>query len=197
MDANYLNSREWSDDLQHARTLEKSANADIVQTAVDIAKARTQYFEKLVIGSGATIAALVSFLGTHSTRLQPRWILRCSLISLVVVLVTALYRNLRYPSYVLVVKHRVWMERQRERFRIQIKSYDFGIPTSDGSNQVVDQKSAEAEFKENDASLSSAIQKKTKSERRCLVEWRTAEYICLAGIIVAMISLVWLALCNF
>lgn len=197
METKYLNAEEWSDELQHAREREKSANADIVQTSLDIAKRRTQYFEKLVIGSGATIAALVSFLGTHSTFLQPRWILRCALISLVVVLVAALYRNLRYPAYILAIKHRVWMERQRDRLSIQIKSYDVGVPTLDSSNQVVDQTSAETEFKENDASLSSAIQKKTKSEKYCLVEWRAAECVCLAGIVVAMISLVWLALRNF
>ena len=99
--------------LQNADQSLKDARADISQTQVDGAKEKTQYFEKLAIGSGASIAAIVSFLGTHTARLQPAWILRCSLISLAVALVAALYRNYRYMSYVFAVKERVWLEASR------------------------------------------------------------------------------------
>jgi hypothetical protein len=67
-------------DFESARlkTLHDAANANLNealktanQTQIDIAKERTQFFEKLAIGSGATIAAMVSFFGAHSQRLQP------------------------------------------------------------------------------------------------------------------------------
>src|SRR6266481_3639165 len=79
------------------------------KTHVELAKERTQYFEKLAIGSGATIAAIVSFLGVHAGKLHPVWIMQCSLISLVVAIVAALYRNFRYPHYILAVTNVSWI----------------------------------------------------------------------------------------
>jgi hypothetical protein len=55
------------------------------QIQVDSAKDRTPYFEKLTIGCGAAIAATVSFLGgSDKHALHPTWVLRCSLVALVV-----------------------------------------------------------------------------------------------------------------
>jgi hypothetical protein len=66
---------------------------------LEAATQRTSFFEKIAIGSGATIAALVSFLGTHAAGLHPHWVLRCSLVSLAIAMVSALYRNYMYPHY--------------------------------------------------------------------------------------------------
>jgi len=64
---------------------------------LDGAKERTQFFEKLAIGAGATIAALVSFLGANNKRvLHPEWILRCALVALVVAMFGAMLRNYIY-----------------------------------------------------------------------------------------------------
>jgi hypothetical protein len=68
---------------------------------LDIAKERTQFFEKIALGAGATIAAIVSFVGSRSGHLQPPWLLRAALVSLVLSMVGALLRNWRYPFYLL------------------------------------------------------------------------------------------------
>jgi hypothetical protein len=60
---------------------------------------RTGFFEKLAIGSGATIAAIVSFLGSKAHTLEPRWALRTGVCTLAGVIVTALARNYLYPYY--------------------------------------------------------------------------------------------------
>jgi hypothetical protein len=115
--------------IRHERAQERvnAAVAAAEQTQIDVAKERTQFFEKLAIGSGATIAALVSFLGAHSEKLRPPWILRTSLVALVVAIFSALYRNLRYPKYVLsAAEISYWdarieeQERRRERVWAQL-----------------------------------------------------------------------------
>ena len=53
-----------------------AANQRAVQVSVDIGKERAQYFEKIALASGGTIALVVSFVGSHAGRLQPPWYLR-------------------------------------------------------------------------------------------------------------------------
>lgn len=69
----------------------------------ELSKERTQYFEKIALGSGATIAAIVSLAGSHPGRFQPSWILRSALLSLGAAMAAAMYRNWRYPYYVVSV----------------------------------------------------------------------------------------------
>jgi hypothetical protein len=97
-------------DVQRLRLLLDGADkqlqkveADREQSQLEGAKGREDFYDKLTIGAGATIAALVSFLGSHSTRLQPTWIFRGALISLVLTMIASLYRNYRYPNYVLQI----------------------------------------------------------------------------------------------
>ena len=53
---------------QHAA----EANQRAVQVSVDIGKEKTQYFEKIALACAGTIALVVSFVGSHAGRLQPR-----------------------------------------------------------------------------------------------------------------------------
>ena len=74
-------------------------NQKLHQATIDIAKEKTQYIEKIALGSGATIAAIVSFVGSHNNKLHPSWLLRSALVSLVLAMMGAMYRNWRYPFY--------------------------------------------------------------------------------------------------
>lgn len=96
--------------VEHAGKTVDAAAKELNEAQVDSAVGRKEYFERLTFGAGAAIAAIVSFLGTHGGKLQPAWIMRCSLISLVISMVAALYRNLRYPNCVLEVRRRIWLE---------------------------------------------------------------------------------------
>jgi hypothetical protein len=77
------------------------AHKRLVKVAEGLGKEKTQFFEKLALGSGATIAALVSFLGARKDALSPRWLLRSSIVSLALVILLSLYRNWRYQFYAL------------------------------------------------------------------------------------------------
>ena len=86
---------------------EAASHADKVEdelwkTSIRIANEGSAFFEKVAFGCGATVAAVVSFLGTHAGRLTPPYLLRASLVTLVLSILAAMYRNWRYPNYVLV-----------------------------------------------------------------------------------------------
>jgi hypothetical protein len=70
---------------------------------VELSKERTQYFEKIALGSGATIAAIVLFVGSHAAKLRPGFLLRSALIAFVASMITAMVRNWIYPYYVSAV----------------------------------------------------------------------------------------------
>jgi hypothetical protein len=184
--------------LQSAQEHLRSAEKQVTDTVFDSAKERTQFFEKLAIGSGATIAALVSFLGVHATRMQPVWILRCALVSLVFALVTAMYRNFRYPYYALAATERVRIEAMQ--YQQRCKNDLFQVDRSAVAIQTgrpIDLKQWTDDFNKSDAGLVTLIKEKKKREERLLAEVGWVERVCLVSICVAMIALVWLALRNF
>jgi hypothetical protein len=94
---------------------------------IDSGAEKAQYFEKLAIGSGAAIAAMVSFLGGHTGRLQPAWIPRCSLVSLVIAMFAALYRNFRYPFYVTAVRTRILYRSSPRATRVRAQRIAIGF----------------------------------------------------------------------
>ena len=168
------------------------------QAQVDGAKERTQYFEKLAIGSGAAIAAIVSFLGTHTNSLHPKWVLRSSLVSLVCALTAALYRNFRYPNYLLATYNRLWIEasRHQQQRKNDVVQADRSI-ISLQSGTPIDLQEWIKEFKKSDSGLESLIKERAVRENCLLREFKVAEFFCIVSICVAMTSLVWLALSNF
>jgi len=74
---------------------------ELWKTSIRISTEATTFFEKVALGCGATVAAVISFLGAHSGRLAPPYLLRASLVTLVLSMLGAMYRNWRYPNYVL------------------------------------------------------------------------------------------------
>jgi hypothetical protein len=101
-----------------SESLNKSI-ADINQSQIDVANGRTAYFDRLTIGAGAVIAAIVSFLGGHTSTLHPEWLLRCSLVSLSLAMLAGLYRSFRYPYYIMQVRKVVWIEAARHHQKIK------------------------------------------------------------------------------
>ena len=92
---------------------------ELWKTSIRIAEERSAFFEKVALGCGATVAAVVSFLGAHSGRLTPQYLLRASLVTLVLSMLAAMYRNWRYPSYVLAnyqtQQYEALLKRERSR----------------------------------------------------------------------------------
>ena len=98
--------------------MQAESRGEFNQLQVDSGKGRSQYFEKLTIGCGAAIAAIVSFLGgSNKHALHPTWVLRCSLVALAVAMRAALYRNCRYQNYWMAFDKRAYTEALRDEER--------------------------------------------------------------------------------
>src|ERR1035438_1104565 len=104
--------RSWYDEA--AQDFSKKAK-QINEYQIVAASDRVSFFEKVAIGAGASIAAIVSFLGAKSHPLEPRWVLRASLISLASVLFAALLRNFLYPFYLLAARNVEYSKAYREK----------------------------------------------------------------------------------
>lgn len=184
--------------LKSAQENVRDAEKQSSETQLDLSKERTQFFEKLAIGCGATIAAIVSFVGTHAGKLHPVWIFRCALISLAIGLVSAMYRNFRYPYYVLAARHRILTEAMQYQQRckndlFQVDRNAIGIQTG----KPIDLRQWTVDFSQSDAGLVELIKEQKQREQGIYSQVQRAEQLCLMFIGVAMIALVWLALCNF
>jgi hypothetical protein len=172
------------------------------QIQYEVARESTHFIEKLAIGSGATIAALVSFLGAQHATIRPHWILRTALVSLATVVVAALYHTFRYPYYKRDLNHKLWLEADRKDRQQQYNEYhylyQYGNPTIDvDTGQPIDFAEWTDTFNKRDAELASSIQFRKKEEEHWWRHCTWAVNLCLTAVSVAIISLVWLALCNF
>ena len=109
---------------------------ELWKTSIRIAAETSAFFEKVALGCGATVAAVVSFLGAHSGRLAPPFLLRASLVTLLVSMLAAMYRNWRYPNYVLVSYQSQQYEAllKRERCRRDLFSAVPSISLEDGQS---------------------------------------------------------------
>ena len=173
-----------------SRRLDKAV-AEVNQSQIDVAIGRTAYFDRLTIGSGAVIAAMISFLGTHLSTLHPEWLLRCSLVSLTLTMLAGLYRSFRYPYYIMQVRKVSWIEAERNHQQIRHKQGLAIGPPADIVAKMVEGYGA------SDAKLDTVVKGCIKKRERSLKECHWAEAACLFAVGVAMVSLVWLALCTF
>jgi hypothetical protein len=140
-------------------------NQRCVQISAEIAKEKTQYFEKIALAAGGTIALVVSFVGSHVGRLQPSWLLRSALIVLVLAMIAAMCRNWKYPFYLMAVYARQDYGAKRERERCR-RDYIVAFPAvamEDG--KLIDVKGFLKGFAEDDEFLSGEIGKFQRQER--------------------------------
>lgn len=184
--------------LKQASSLVKQTSDDISQTQLSFSSERTQFFEKLAIGSGAAIAAIVSYLGVHARALAPPWLMRAALASLALSMVSALFRNFRYPYYVLAVKDLSLInvkahEQQCKKECFEMEPDSFSWQTG----QRIDARKWIAEVEAGEAKLNEVIKKKERRHERLLREFTYAEVVCLTALALAMVALVWLAMVNF
>jgi hypothetical protein len=180
-----------------SENLNKSIAA-INQSQIDVANGRTAYFDRLTIGAGAVIAAIISFLGGHASTLHPEWLLRCSLVSLTLGLLAGLYRSFRYPYYIMQVRKVVWIEAARHHQKIKGEFIVADGPSFDiNTGNLINKARISEEYGTSDAELDTVTKDNIKKRELLLKECHSAEAVCLAAIAIAMFSLVWLALCTF
>lgn len=174
------------------------ANLRTVQVQHDVAKEKTQYFEKIAITAGGTIAVVVSFMGAHPGKLSPPWVLRSALVTLVLTMIAAMARNWRYPFYIIASYVRQYVEAISEREESKLKLIVSGAPPLEGETlEPFDMKKYREDYDKGKLSRDKQIADCKRAENRAY--WQTAalEYISLILIIAGMSMLVVLAWKNF
>jgi hypothetical protein len=173
----------------HASAMNKRA----VQASIDIGKEKTQYFEKIALACAGTIALVVSFVGSHAGRLQPVWLLRCSLITLVLAMMSAMYRNWKFPFYALACHAGEDMAAKQKKERAR-KDCIAAFPTfalEDG--KLIDTAQWLLVFAENDKLFNDRIAECQAQENSAFNMTKRAEYVALLLTIISMIMLIALA----
>jgi hypothetical protein len=185
-------------EFESARKHAADMNERAVQVSLDIGKEKTQYFEKIALASGGTIALVVSFVGAHAGRLQPPWLLRSALIALVLSMVAAMYRNWRFPFYLLAVYGRQFVEAKQQKMYRE-RDYFTAFPTlgrnDDGT--VVDLTAFTRQIAEDDVAFKAKIKECKDQEGSSFTVVKYVEHIALVLITAGMGMLVGLAWRNF
>jgi hypothetical protein len=179
--------------VKHAR----EANRQAVQASVDIGKEKAQYFEKIALACAGTIALVVSFVGSHVGRLQPAWLLRSALVALLLGMMAAMYRNWRFPFYLLAhfAGADQTAKRERERYR---RDYIVAVPSvalEDGN--PVDVAAYLRQFAEDEQILDKRIAECQKQEDSAFKVVQRVDYAALVLTVTGMVFLIALAWRNF
>jgi len=184
--------------VESAKKHAADMNERATQTTVDIAKEKTQYFEKIALASAGTIALVVSFVGSHAGRLQPPWLLRSALVVLVLAMIAAMYRNWRFPFYMMGVYGRQYLEAKRQS-RKRERDYVMEFPSlareEDGTPMDISQ--FQTEFAEEAKLFETKIAECTKQEKSAFATVKFVEYLTLTLVITGMGLLIALAWKNF
>jgi len=177
-------------------------NQRAVQVSLDIGKEKTQFFEKIALASGGTIALVVSFVGAHAGRLQPPWLLRSALIALVLPMVGAVYRNWRFPFYLIANYNRQYLEARREAIRREAEFFraSNAIPVASGSGidtRAVTLAEYNQQVVEDEKIFEEKIGECKRQEENSFKTVQVVEYITLCLPLIGMAMLVGLAWRNF
>jgi|SRR5579859_4422074 len=192
-------------DQQRLETLLESAtqhvnevNQRAAQASLDIAIEKTKYFEKIALACAGTIALVVSFVGSHAGRLQPIWLLRSALAVLLLAMVVAMYRNWKYPFYLLASyaqeKFIAAQEMQRRK-RDFIKAVPSLIVEEEG--KPIDVQKFLIQFNESDKLFDKRIAEFKAQENAAFDEVKRVERAALALTVAGMVLLIALAWNNF
>ena len=175
----------------------ESLNLQLSEKQAEINRERTQYFEKIALGCGATIALVVSFVGAKNGRLQPPWLLRSSLVVLALAMVSAMYRNWRYPFYVLAViyKHldKAMLKEVECKRNVMVTTNALSLQTG----EPIDVARVERNTEEAKSILARKIEEFDSQERGVWKEIKFFESTALVLTILGLSLLIWLAWVNF
>jgi hypothetical protein len=175
----------------------QNANERAVQVSVDIGKEKTQYFEKIALACAGTIALVVSFVGSHAGRLQPARLLRGALVTLLLGMIAAMYRNWKFPFYVLAHARRNDETAKRDKERCR-RDYIVAVPSlalEDG--KPIDVEEFVRQFDEDEKVREERIKKCQTQEDSAFNIVKHVEHAALALTVVGMILLIALAWKNF
>ncbi len=164
----------------------------------DAASERVDFYEKLAIGAGAAIAAIVSFVGSKAHSLQPPWLLRASLVSLTITMAAALVRNYLYTSYLLFARQIQWLVAYREKEKratelMNVQQLNIDVETGN----PIDAEQFAVKWKKSDLESEVGIEHLRKRIRRYFHGWKHSGELCFLSLVAAAIGLIILVWWNF
>jgi len=178
---------------QHANAV----NQKLHVASIDVAKEKTQFVEKIALGIGAVITAIVSFMGSHCGNLRPIWIVRAALVLLVLALFLALFRNWIYSFYTLVFHLRLDYE-AKQRLEDAKANFIQCFPAADRETGTkIDSKDFLEQHKSNKKERDAAIAKLLKREDRIMFAAKYSEIFALCFAATAIAGLVVIAWTSF
>ena len=140
---------------------------------------------------------MVSFVGAHSGGLNPPWLLRSALVALVLAMITAMYRNWKYPFYLIAIYGRQYAAAQLERERSK-RDFFVRTPSIDPeSGQLNDVQVIHAQFAQDEKALNDKIDECQRQEHSTFEQTKWLERLALALIVISMGMLIALAWRNF
>lgn len=183
----------FDDASKHASEVHRRA----VQASLDNGKERTQYFEKIALACAGTIALVVSYVGSHAGHLQPAWLLRCALITLVLAMMAAMYRNWKFPFYVIAshVRQQIVAAQKKERARRDLIVAFPMASMEDG--KLIDVGQWLPEFENDDKLYDEKIAESKGLEDSSFILTKRAEYVAVVLTVASMVMLIALAWENF
>lgn len=180
----------WDTAIKHAHDMNQRA----VDVFTDVAKEKTQYFEKIALASGGTIALVVSFVGSHAGRLQPVWLLRSALVVLVRAMIAAMYRNWKYPFYLTAAYSKNHYIAIRDEEKCRLDYLEAVRPNVIQEGGPIDITKTRADFSKADKVFEAKIAELEKEETSVfrLVGWveRAALFLVVTGMAL-LIALAW------
>jgi hypothetical protein len=183
--------------LESASKYAAEMNRSVAQISMDLGKEKTQYFEKIALACAATIALVVSFVGGHAGRLQPAWLLRSALVALVLAMMGAMYRNWKFPFYILAV-HAGQEQTAKQKKARCTRDWIVAIPSVAWENgKPIDVEQWLAKFEQDEKVFDKRIADCTEQEDSSFSIVRKVEYLTLFLTLLGMIMLVALAWENF
>jgi len=178
-----------------ARQKASEANQRTSNTSIEVGKEKTQYFEKIALGTGATIAAIVSFVGSSPASIHSPLLVKLALVLLVIGLAAAMYRNWRYPFYTMSV----WLRAEAEA-KLQVEHCEYELFDDHPDIQIIEdgllvphdlwKHKYEQQRMQSTETITAAI----KRENRIFLEIQTVENAALILIILAIVlltALIW------
>ncbi len=183
----------WDAAINSANTMSEQA----AKVRLDIGKDRVAYFEKIAVGAGAAVTLLVTFVSSHSPRLQPKWLFRAALTSLVLAMIAAMFRNWRFPYYLSAVYRKEEIAAIRNKEKARLDYAVFIRPHDMRTGRMVDIEKMTNEFNKMCEALDVKIQESAEDADWTLGHVMLAEHLTLSLVMAGMVGLVVLAWLNF
>lgn len=168
-----------------------------VEGSLEIYKEKTHYFEKIALGCGGAITLIVSFIGSHTGMLQPTWLIRAALVTLLLAMITAMFRNWKFPFY----KHYSYLLEQsmadlkKEGRRAEILNVPGSSPINFYDGNPVDLPKELDKIKKNEEVLKANIvtlEKKQASALRWVNNAEFATTILSVGAMALLLAIAWI-----